>query len=597
MQHSPQKHLRDRLIRILLLVLVGFVATTSIASYCTREIRSQSFEQRLDEVPARIVARMTLEEKVGQLIHIGMVGKRPAGGVINNISKYRVGGVIHFAANFGTADEIRVLNNGLQQHSIATTGIPLLISTDQEGGRVYRVGADGVEQFPGAMALGQTGNELYAEDVGFITGYRLRNLGINFVLAPVVDVNNNPDNPVINTRSPGSDPELVSRIGVAYVRGMHDSLAIPVIKHFPGHGDTDVDSHLALPRINRTLEQLESTELKPFRAAIQDGGAEVVMSAHILFPALDTENPATLSPYILKELLRKQLHFDGIIISDAMEMDAISKRYSYAEAAVRAFQAGIDIILLTGEGPYIDQIYSSLLSAFQTGRLPIADLNRAVERQVELKLTSGLFHKWKAPFIEDPRVIPDVLAAANHFQQKEQNARNHLAAIERRYTEKGTNLNIQVSRDSITSLRKPFHGIEPDTRTHAVLLSSQSIMRAEARSMSISTERLLWKSNSNDIYALLRTRQKGQIWLVELSTYSDLQIWNRAISRINANAELSSKGAIIGLYSGNPFMEITIPTNGAVLASYSTTEESRKALVYRALSGHYVKQADLMLPD
>src|SRR5215469_13507668 len=266
-------------------------------------------------------AHMTLEKQIGQLLVAGFRGTTPSPEIIDLIRNYHVGGIILFSRNVQDAQQVLELTHSLQL--IAKTAghaTPLLIAIDQENGMVRRLGK-GTTQFPGNMALGATGSEQVVYDVAQATGSELKALGINMNLAPVVDVNNNPANPVIGVRSFGEDPHQVARLAAAAVKGYRAAGVISDLKHFPGHGDTAVDSHLALPVISRTLEQLEAIELVPFSSGIE-AGADSVMIAHISFPdmlgksAFYTQQealPATVSPAIVRGLLREKLGFEGVL--------------------------------------------------------------------------------------------------------------------------------------------------------------------------------------------------------------------------------------------------------------------------------------------
>jgi len=219
-----------------------------------------------------------------------------------------------------------------------------------------------------------------------ILGIQLRSLGINMNLAPDMDVNNNPKNPVINIRSFYSNKEVVSRMGVSYIKGLQKSKCIAVAKHFPGHGDTNKDSHKTLPVINYTLKRLEKIELPPFIKAV-DNGVEAIMTAHISYPKiLGNHDSATISPFFLTRILRKKMKFSGLIITDDMEMNAISKRYSMGDAAVRAVLAGADIILISSYGKNIKVIFDAILQAVKDKKIPIAKIDEAVKKIIELKL-------------------------------------------------------------------------------------------------------------------------------------------------------------------------------------------------------------------
>lgn len=558
------------------------------AYICAQTVEQSRLREALTRSPADIVARMSLEEKVGQLIHIGMRGKDAHGAVRNDIDQFHPGGVILFAVNLGEAARIRSLTAGLQQRSIASSGIPLLISIDQEGGRVVRVGPDGVDQFPAAMALGQSGDAELVEDVGFMTGYQLRKLGINLALAPVLDVNNNPANPVINTRSFGSDPTRVSQMGLALARGLRQARSIPMIKHFPGHGDTNVDSHLALPIVRKPIDIMRSTELAPFRDAIADG-AEAVMSAHIVFESFDAENPATLSPRILKGLLRGEMGFRGIVMTDAMEMNAISRRYARGDAARRAFEAGADVVLLTSDGAIIREKYQALLNAFRNGELPVADLDRAVLRQIRLKLERGLFHQYASP------LKPESVELEQELRAKDQAVEERLLALQAKYQARQVSLNRAASRAGVASLRRSFSGLPADKLTNVRLLYSSEEARQQGLELGLKAEQLIAAPRSSDLYQIFRKRRESQIWLIEFDERS-AGAFQRVVQVSNATRERRLKGTTIGLLAGSPFVRVTLPTDGVVLCAFSGTPESRRALVYRALSPLGVRQADLVLP-
>lgn len=254
----------------------------------------------------------------------------------------RPGGVIFFADNITSREQVHALTAELQAEARALGMPPLLIAADQEGGIVSRLPA-GMVTPPGAMALTATGDPAETMRAARITGQQLREVGINVDFAPVVDVNNNPLNPVIRTRSFGDTVEKVVTGALATIEGLTSERVISCVKHFPGHGDTNVDSHLGLPVIPHSLDRLHEIELAPFKAAIA-AGVPAVMTTHIVFPALDAEDPATLSHRILHGLLREELGFEGLIFTDSLSMDAIDDRYGLADAAIRCKAAGVDVL-------------------------------------------------------------------------------------------------------------------------------------------------------------------------------------------------------------------------------------------------------------
>src|SRR5256886_2189163 len=278
---------------------------------------------------------MTLEEQIGQALMVGFWGHTPSQDIIDLISRYHIGNVILFSRNIGNTRQVLELTQSLQRIAKeAGHPYPLLIAIDQENGIVQRLG-EAATIYPGNMALGAIGSDEIAYEVALAAGRELQALGINMNLAPVVDVNNNPANPVIGVRSFGEDPRLVARLAAAAVKGYRAAGVISDLKHFPGHGDTAVDSHLALPTISSTLEQLEALELVPFKSGMKVG-AESGMIAHIALPSLAEKDtfPATPSPSIVQGLLREQLDFKGVILSDCMEMRAISDTFGTERAAV-----------------------------------------------------------------------------------------------------------------------------------------------------------------------------------------------------------------------------------------------------------------------
>ena len=274
-------------------------------------------------------------------------------------------GFIFYPGNVTSTEGVRALTRSLQEAS----PYPLLFGIDQEGGPFTSYRVDDATLFPGAMALAATGDTELAYRVGEATAEELSYAGFNLLFGPVADVNSNPDNPIIGVRSFGAEPETVSAFSLAYQQGVLERGVAPVAKHFPGHGDTDTDTHLALARIGKSKAGLEAVDLVPFRALIDDG-IPAIMSAHIIFPALDPEDPATLSQPILTGLLREQLEFDGLIITDYMNMKAIADNYGAGEAAVLSVLAGSDLVIVGPDPAVQREVYDALLGAVRSSRLP-----------------------------------------------------------------------------------------------------------------------------------------------------------------------------------------------------------------------------------
>lgn len=323
---------------------------------------------------------LTLGQKVGQLLMCGFHSQHADEQITRLIRDYHVGGVIYFRRNVESVDQLTRLSAELQDMAAEAGALPLMISVDQEGGMVARIDQEGMTQVPGNMALGATGNPEYTLECARILGCELKSIGIDMNLAPVVDVNNNPLNPVIGVRSYGEHAESVATHGVAAITGYQSQGIAATAKHFPGHGDTAVDSHFGMVTVPHDRNRLEQMELLPFRRAIE-AGVDAIMTAHVMFPSIEPEPiPATLSHKVLTGLLREEMGFEGIIITDCLEMHAISKPYGVAEAAVRAVEAGADLILVSHT--LQDQVAAleGIVEAVRTGRISEEVIHQAVER-------------------------------------------------------------------------------------------------------------------------------------------------------------------------------------------------------------------------
>ncbi|MEK4365079.1 beta-N-acetylhexosaminidase [Paenibacillus sp. FSL M8-0212] len=333
----------------------------------------------------KLLNDLTLEQKVGQLLMCGFHGQHADEQITHLIRDYHIGGVIYFRRNVESVDQLTRLSAELQNMAAEAGALPLMISVDQEGGMVARIDKGGMTQVPGNMALGATGNPEYTLECAQILGCELKSIGIDMNLAPVVDVNNNPLNPVIGVRSYGEHAESVAAHGVAAITGYQSQGIAATAKHFPGHGDTAVDSHLGMVTVPHDRNRLEQMELLPFRKAIE-AGVDAIMTAHVMFPSIEPEPiPATLSHKVLTGLLREEMGFEGIIITDCLEMHAISKPYGVAEAAVRAVEAGADLILVSHT--LQDQVAAleAIVEAVRTGRISEEVIHQAVERIITWK--------------------------------------------------------------------------------------------------------------------------------------------------------------------------------------------------------------------
>ena len=300
-----------------------------------------------------VVESMTLEEKVGQLFFSFFYGEELDAQAEETIKETHLGNVMYYswANGLKSPAQVRRLSSQVQETMSKYTRLPGLIAVDQEGGYIFRLGGQ-FTAFPGNMPLGAIGDETLTRQVGLAMAQELKACGINVNFAPVVDINRNPSNPVIGVRSFGDNHRDVIQLARAFIRGMHEVGIFVTLKHFPGHGDTSVDSHFGLPVLYRTKEELYEKELSPFREL--HGETDLIMSAHILLPQLDAQNPASLSSFFLKDLLRKEIGYRGVVISDSLVMQGIVPKQSsseeafqgVAEAAIRAFQAGSDCLIL-----------------------------------------------------------------------------------------------------------------------------------------------------------------------------------------------------------------------------------------------------------
>ncbi|MFI9104388.1 glycoside hydrolase family 3 protein [Streptomyces fildesensis] len=353
-----------------------------------------------------IIARMSRAEKVGQLFVMRVYGHSatdpdPADVATNQsemgvsdaaelIAKYHLGGIIYFSWAHNTRDphQIADLSNGIQRAGLAHgTPIPLLISTDQEQGAVARIGCPAT-LFPGGMALGADGDPHDARAAAHVVGTELGAMGVNQNFSPVSDVNIDPANPVIGVRSFGADPQAVAALAAAQVKGYQGAGIASTAKHFPGHGDTGTDSHFDLPVITHSLDEWRRIDAPPFRAAIA-AGIDSIMTAHILVPALDDSgDPATLSRRILTGILREELGYDGVVITDSLGMAGVRQKYGDDRVPVLALKAGADQLL---NPPLLDVAWNAVLDALTSGEITEQRIDESLVRILELKARRGLF--------------------------------------------------------------------------------------------------------------------------------------------------------------------------------------------------------------
>lgn len=372
------------------------IILTLLLSSCTgtqREIREEPFSQNdnesiedrkedMTDPIVELIKDMDLEQKIGQLFIIGFNGTSINDWMKDMIGNYYIGGFILFKENMTSLEQALELLNGLKEENKANS-IPLFLSIDEEGGRVHRLPKPFLKM-PPAKEIGDIDDENISFQYGKILARRIKSLGFNMNFAPVMDINSNPKNPVIGDRSFGSSGDIVSYNGIQVMEGIRSENIISIIKHFPGHGDTSTDSHWDLPMVDKDLKQLRELELIPFLKGIESG-VDGIMIGHIMFPKIDDIYPATLSKEIMTNLLRKELSFDKVIISDDMTMGAIAKNYTIEDAVIKYLKAGGDIILIChGEESPIKAI-GRIKEEIEKGNITEEEIDEKVYRILKLK--------------------------------------------------------------------------------------------------------------------------------------------------------------------------------------------------------------------
>lgn len=338
-------------------------------------------ENKIDKIE-EMIKNMTIEEKIGQLIIVGKEGLEINEDDIYQMEVNKVGGFIFFSRNIDNESQVLNMLNGLKENN-SSNKIPLFLSIDEEGGRVSRLSKI-YKKLPTPKKLGEVNNKELSIEYGKILGLSLKELGFNLDFAPVLDINSNPKNPVIGDRSFGNTAHKVINNGLSVMEGIHSQGIISSVKHFPGHGDTSVDSHLDLPRIDKSLDELESLELVPFREAINKN-ADMIMVAHILFSQLDAYYPASMSADIINGLLRNKLNYNGVIVSDDMTMGAITKNYSIEEGAIKFLKGGGDIILVCHGRDNPSIVIDAIKKGIDEGEISIDEIDRKLYRILSLK--------------------------------------------------------------------------------------------------------------------------------------------------------------------------------------------------------------------
>ncbi|WP_416141572.1 beta-N-acetylhexosaminidase [Lysinibacillus capsici] len=359
------------------------------------------------------VEQMTLDEKIGQMMFAGVSGTTLQQETISLIQKAKVGGLILYGNNLETPQQTVTLMNDLMAAN-SNNQLPLFLGTDQEGGKVVRL-PGALKNFPTNRKIGDINQSKFSFEVGQLLGEQLKAFGFNLDFAPVLDVNSNPNNPIIGDRSFSNDPAIVSKLGIQTMKGLESEQVIPVVKHFPGHGDTSVDSHLELPKVTKSLNDLNQLELVPFKEAINNG-ADVVMVAHILLPKIDPQYPSSMSKEIITGTLRKQLGFDGVVMTDDMTMKAITNHYAIGQAAVDSIKAGSDIILIAHEYANITAAIEAVKVAVSNGEITEERINESVQRILKLKEKYQLVNQ-PVPAVDINKLNTDIEKVLNTYMK------------------------------------------------------------------------------------------------------------------------------------------------------------------------------------
>ncbi|MGW3096008.1 glycoside hydrolase family 3 protein [Streptomyces sp. NPDC001102] len=547
-----------------------------------------------DERLRALVSRMTLEEKVGQLFVMRVYGNSatdPAQADIDAnlkeigvrtaaelIAKYRVGGIIYFtwAHNTENPRQIAALSNGIQRASLgAPRGLPVLIATDQEHGVVCRVGRPAT-LFPGAMAIGAGGSRGDARTLGRISGGELRAIGINQDYSPDADVNVNPANPVIGVRSFGADPDAVAGLVAAEVQGYQRSRVAATAKHFPGHGDTAVDSHYGFPVITHTREVWEKLDAVPFRAAIR-AGIDSVMTAHIQFPALDDSgDPATLSHPILTGILRGELGYDGVVVTDSLGMEGVRTKYGDDRVPVLALKAGVDQLL---NPPDLAVAWNAVLKAVRDGELTEARLDESILRILRLKARLRLFDD---PYAREADVDRRV------------GTKSHLEAADR-IAERTTTL--LVNEGGLLPL-------SPRTRKRVLVVGADpaspsgttgpptGVLAAALTELGFTATALSTGTAPSAATIAQAVSAAGDADAVVVGTYN----LTAASSQKTLAEQLVATGKpVVAVAIRNPYDVAQLPSVPAVLAAYSWTDVELRAAA-RVIAGRVAPRGRLPVP-
>ena len=520
------------------------------------------------------LASLTLRQRVGQMVMIWMLGDytnthdTTYAQIINWVERDGIGGV---SMSLGTPIEVAAKLNDLQRRA----RVPLIVSSDLEPGlgrlegglfAHYMLDAGGATVFPTAMAIAATGRDEDAYDVGRVIAEEARAVGIHINFAPVVDINNNPANPVINTRSFGENPERVARLSALFVRGTQDGGAFATAKHFPGHGDTDVDSHVGLPIVSANRARLNAVELVPFKAAINEG-ASLVMTAHIALPAVqgDSTTPATLAPRIITDLLRDTLGFRGVAITDAMTMEGVGKGYTTEQSSVLAVKAGADILLKPSDPA---RAIDAVVAAVERGEISRARIDSAARSVLELKARVGL----STNRIVSLERLRDVVGSPEHRATAASIAQRSITLLRDRdnlipmTTDTGRVLAIRYAPETEIKAGRSFDAALRAARGRGRRTDLVRIGPGATRDLLDSLGRMAEAASTVIVTAYVR-RVEGS---GRVAVPAHIAGWID---------ELAKRRRVIVVAFGNPYLIGQFPSVGSHLAAYGVSDDLERATV------------------
>jgi len=520
------------------------------------------------------LATLSLRDRVGQMVMVWMLGDytnihdSSYAEVIRWVERDHIGGV---SMSLGTPIEVAAKLNDLQRRS----RVPLLVSADLEPGlgrlegglfAHYMLDAGSATVFPPQMAIAATGRDSDAYDVGRAIAEEGRAVGIHINFAPVVDVNNNPANPVINTRSFGEEPARVARLAANFVRGTQDGGMLATAKHFPGHGDTDVDSHVGLPVVGANMARLDTVELVPFEAAIH-AGASLVMTAHIALPAVsgDSSTPATLSPRIITGLLRDTLRFRGVAITDAMTMEGIGKGYTPEQSSVLAVQAG-DEILLKPSDP--TRAIDAVVAAVERGDIARARIDSAARHVLELKARSGAAF---VPIVSLER-LREVVGSPEHRALAADVARRAITLLR----DRDELLPLAQTRARVTLVQ---YAPETEIKAGRAFLAELRKRSDSGQSRAVTVIRLTPGATPDMLENATRAAERSDV--VVVTAYVRRVEGKGGVSIPTAVAawldSLAQRKPVVVTAFGNPYLIRQLPNVGSYLVTYGVTDDLERA--------------------